>query len=74
MSLLNGHPVPLQASCLARCNGARVELRPYGTMGLEAFRAEVEAVCRSGEEHVVVSYSRKVRRYLVPYCKTLSHC
>ncbi|GLC33020.1 hypothetical protein PLESTM_000015300 [Pleodorina starrii] len=48
-----------QASCLARCNGARVELRPYGSTTLEQFRAEVAAVCRSGEEHIVVSYSRK---------------
>ncbi|PNH12509.1 Glutathione gamma-glutamylcysteinyltransferase 3 [Tetrabaena socialis] len=47
------------ASCLARCNGARVELRPYGATSLEQFRAEVEAICRSGEEHIVVSYSRK---------------
>ncbi|KXZ56469.1 hypothetical protein GPECTOR_1g42 [Gonium pectorale] len=48
-----------QASCLARCNGARVELRPYGSTSLEAFREEVASVCRSEEEHVVVSYSRK---------------
>ncbi|KAG2450417.1 hypothetical protein HYH02_004919 [Chlamydomonas schloesseri] len=50
-----------QASCLARCNGARVELVPYGAAGLslERFRREVEAVCASGEEHIVVSYSRK---------------
>ncbi|GIL75768.1 hypothetical protein Vretimale_5299 [Volvox reticuliferus] len=48
-----------QASCLARCNGARVELRPYGSTTLEQFRSEVQSVCRSGEEHIVVSYSRK---------------
>ncbi len=29
-------------------------------MTLEQFRSEVQAVCRSGEEHIIVSYSRKV--------------
>ncbi|KAG2486905.1 hypothetical protein HYH03_014405 [Edaphochlamys debaryana] len=48
------------ASCLARCNGARVDLRPYdGGTPLERFREEIEEVCRSGEEHIIVSYSRK---------------
>lgn len=50
------HP---QAACLARCNGARVELYPYGSVGLAEFRAMVAEACRSAEEHIIVSYSRK---------------
>lgn len=50
---------PLQAACLARCNGARVELYPFGSVGLEEFRAMVAEACHSAEEHIIVSYSRK---------------
>ena len=53
------HYPPLQAACLARCNGARVELYPYGSVGLAEFRAMVAEACRSAEEHIIVSYSRK---------------
>ncbi|PRW61025.1 Glutathione gamma-glutamylcysteinyltransferase 1 [Chlorella sorokiniana] len=62
------HPLPkvreegitlTQAACLARCNGARVELYPYGSVGLAEFRAMVAEACHSAEEHIIVSYSRK---------------
>jgi hypothetical protein len=49
----------LQAACLAKCNGANVSLHRYGSFGLQGFRQAVAAVCASGEEHLVVSYSRK---------------
>ena len=48
------HPLPkvreegitlTQAACLARCNGARVELYPYGSVGLEEFRGMVAEAC-----------------------------
>ncbi|KAL6750431.1 Phytochelatin synthase-domain-containing protein [Haematococcus lacustris] len=48
-----------QAACLARCNGAKVELHRYGSVSLGQFRQQVMEVCSSGEEHLVVSYSRK---------------
>lgn len=47
-----------QAACLARCNGARVELHRHGTFTLDQFRQQLRSACESGEEHVVVSYSR----------------
>ncbi|EFN53566.1 hypothetical protein CHLNCDRAFT_25686 [Chlorella variabilis] len=62
------HPLPkvreegitlTQAACLARCNGARVELYPYGAVSLEEFRGMVAEVCSSAEEHIIVSYSRQ---------------
>ena len=51
-------PAP-QAACLARCNGARVESYPYGSVSLEEFRGMVAGACASGESHVIVSYSRQ---------------
>lgn len=48
-----------QAACLARCNGARVELRPAPSFTLDQFRQQVLDVCTSGEEHIIVSYGRK---------------
>jgi hypothetical protein len=51
--------LPAQAACLARCNGARVELYPHGAVPLPEFRDMVAAACSSAEEHIVVSYSRR---------------
>lgn len=51
-------PVP-QAACLAKCNGARVSLHRAGTFTLEDFRQQVIDVASSGEEHIIVSYTRK---------------
>jgi glutathione gamma-glutamylcysteinyltransferase len=83
-----------QAACLARCNGAHVELQRFGSFSLEDLRKHVSIaggdvmtkagsthraslahmallcaclfaprqvleVCSSGEEHLVVSYSRR---------------
>eukprot|EP00878_Enallax_costatus_P016815 GHUV01017648.1.p1 GENE.GHUV01017648.1~~GHUV01017648.1.p1 ORF type:complete len:331 (+),score=67.21 GHUV01017648.1:896-1888(+) len=48
-----------QAACLAKCNGANVTLHRAGTFSLEQLRQAVVDVCSSGEEHLVVSYSRK---------------
>ena len=49
----------LQAACLAKCNGANVSLHRFGSFSLQEFRQAVAAVAASGEEHLVVSYSRK---------------
>ncbi|WIA42506.1 hypothetical protein OEZ86_008492 [Tetradesmus obliquus] len=48
-----------QAACLAKCNGANVSLHRFGSFSLQEFRHAVAAVAASGEEHLVVSYSRK---------------
>ena len=53
------HCRPLQAACLARCNGARVELYPYGSISLPDFRTMVAEASATAEEHIIVSYSRK---------------
>ncbi|KAF5828256.1 Phytochelatin synthase-domain-containing protein [Dunaliella salina] len=47
------------AACLSRCNGARVDLHRYGTFTLEDLRRQVLEVCSTGEDHLVVSYSRR---------------
>lgn len=52
-------PMAPQAACLARCNGARVDMHRYGTFSLDFFREQIQSSCASGEEHLVVSYSRK---------------
>jgi hypothetical protein len=52
-------PRALQAACLAKCNGARVELHRAGSFTLEDFRRQLLDCAASGEEHVVVSYSRR---------------
>lgn len=57
--LQNRRALALQAACLARCNGARVELYPFGSVGLEQFRAMVAEACSTADEHIIVSYSRK---------------
>lgn len=49
----------LQAACLARCNGSRVETYLYGDVGVEEFRQMVREACSSGTQHIIVSYSRK---------------
>jgi hypothetical protein len=48
-----------QAACLARCNGARVELFPHGAASLGEFRALVVEAAASGAHHLIVSYSRR---------------
>lgn len=47
-----------QAACLARCNGAAVEVHAEAP-GVAAFRAHAAAAAASEDRHVVVSYSRK---------------
>lgn len=51
--------VPLKAACLAKCNGAKVEVKQSGSFSLEDFREDILKVSRSETEHVIVSYSRK---------------
>ncbi|CAL5224629.1 g7346 [Coccomyxa viridis] len=48
-----------QAACLARCNGARVELHRAGSFSLEEFREAVRETSTSETEHLIASYSRK---------------
>ncbi|GMH45993.1 hypothetical protein BSKO_13957 [Bryopsis sp. KO-2023] len=48
-----------QVACLARCNGAEALEMKSGTFSIDEFRSTVLEVCRSGKEHIVVSYSRK---------------
>ena len=48
-----------QAACLARCNGAKVDMLRHGTFTESQFRQQVLDACTSGEEHMVVSYSRR---------------
>ncbi len=49
----------MQAACLARCNGARVELHRAGSFSLEEFREAVRETSTSETEHLIASYSRK---------------
>ena len=49
--------VVTQAACLARCNGAAVEL--FRDASVDEFRALVSECCRCTERHIMVSYSRK---------------
>jgi glutathione gamma-glutamylcysteinyltransferase len=49
-----------QLACLARCNGARVEVSFADASPLSAFRAAVrDATSSAGERHVVVGYDRR---------------
>jgi len=48
-----------QAACLARCNGAMAELVRYDSLSEKKFRAIVQEICASDQQHVIVSYSRK---------------
>jgi len=48
-----------QASCIARCNGARTEMVRHSQISLLEFRSEVERCCSLPHEHLIVSYSRK---------------
>jgi glutathione gamma-glutamylcysteinyltransferase len=48
-----------QAACLARCNGAAVEVFPYGAVSVEEFREMVKSAAANPENHLVVSYTRK---------------
>jgi glutathione gamma-glutamylcysteinyltransferase len=48
-------------ACLARCNGARVELRRPAAASLEDLRRDLHASCRSAEgPHLVAAYDRGV--------------
>ena len=51
--------INVQAACLARCNGAKVDMARHGEFTEQDFRQLVISVCTSGEEHLIVSYSRK---------------
>lgn len=54
----SGLTIP-QLACLARCNGARVEIHYGQASTIEAFRQAVrEAAQTPGEPHLVVSYER----------------
>ncbi|KAK9837531.1 hypothetical protein WJX84_008908 [Apatococcus fuscideae] len=48
-----------QAACLARCNGASVNMWRHGDESEDAFRDRVRASCSSTSMHMIVSYSRK---------------
>eukprot|EP00890_Picochlorum_soloecismus_P002945 jgi/Picsp_1/3651/NSC_06488-R1_phytochelatin synthase len=48
-----------QAACLARCNGARVDLYSYGAVSEEAFRNMIREACSTKSFHLIVSYSRR---------------
>jgi glutathione gamma-glutamylcysteinyltransferase len=48
-----------QAACLARCNGARVDLYSYGAVSEEAFRDMIREACSTNSFHIIVSYSRR---------------
>lgn len=48
-----------QAACLARCNGAAVEVYPAGCVSLGTFRDMVRDACSSDTERIIVAYSRK---------------
>lgn len=48
-----------QAACLARCNGAAVEVFPYGAVSIDVFREMVRSAAANPETHLVVSYTRK---------------
>jgi hypothetical protein len=48
-----------QAACLARCNGAMAELVRYDSLSEKKFRAIVQEISASDQQHVIVSYSRK---------------
>ena len=48
-----------QLACLARCNGARVEVRHAESSNIDEFRQAVNEAARTpGEPHLVVSYDR----------------
>jgi glutathione gamma-glutamylcysteinyltransferase len=54
----NGLTIP-QVACLARCNGARVEIQYAQATNSEAFRQAVrKAASTAGEPHLVLSYDR----------------
>ena len=49
-----------QVACLARCNGANVEMSFAADSTIESFREAIRAAASSaGESHVVVAYERK---------------
>ncbi len=48
-----------QAACLARCNGAAVEVFPYGSVSVDEFRQMVQSAASNPQHHLVVSYTRK---------------
>lgn len=48
-----------QAACLARCNGAAVEVYPFGSVSLDEFRDMVIEAASTADHHIVVSYTRR---------------
>lgn len=54
-----GSAVVVQAVCLARCNGAKVELFEQGSVSVEDFRRIVKDSCAAPDRPLIVSYSRK---------------
>lgn len=53
------HGITLQeAACLARCNGAKVDVSIFGSFTLDEFREWIQEACSSSQEHIIVSYSR----------------
>jgi glutathione gamma-glutamylcysteinyltransferase len=49
-----------EVACLARCNGAEVELGSPARHGLEHFRAAVDGATRAASPLLIASYSREV--------------
>lgn len=49
----------MQAACLARCNGAMVDMVAAPAANLETLRRHVASVTAAADRHIVVSYSRK---------------
>ena len=49
----------MQATCLASCNGAAVQLQRHAPDNQEQLRGDISAACAHPEHHVIVSYSRK---------------
>jgi hypothetical protein len=48
-----------QAACLARCNGAAVEVFPHGKVSVDEFRQMVHSAAANPEHHLIISYTRK---------------
>lgn len=48
-----------QAACLARCNGAGVDLYQFGSVSEGEFRDMIQRACSGNDFHLIVSYSRQ---------------
>ena len=62
-----------KVACLFRCEGAEVDARPALSSSLEDFREALDAVCRSSDKALVVSYSRCVALPSTCGCLLPSH-